>query len=184
MFLLSNYGKHDLTLLVNNRPCPPGGWSAVFSKSEEHEIASKSLVATFDQAKTWRISFELNPGQKWPKAGTQNIFQLTTGSRKSRSPALFLPSDKERGFQIISNIDGDPSKQEFMGKQNLPPLQEWTKLVFEQREEVGGEFVFAFSQGGAEMYNVSNSDPKEFPNMKVTSNQTPASLMKFFFVPF
>ena len=59
-----------------------------------------------------------------------------------------------------------------MGKQNLPPLQEWTQLVFEQREEVGGEFVFAFSQGNAEMYNVSNSDPQEFPNMKVISNSS------------
>ena len=155
-------------------PAPPGEWTPVFSKSEEHEIAANSLVTTFDQGKTWRISFELNPGKKWPKDRTQNIFQLTTGSKRSKSPALFLPADKEKGFQITSSIDGDPSNQKFMGKQNLPPLQEWTQLVFEQREEVGGEFVFAFSQGNAEMYNVSNSDPQEFPNMKVTSNQHPS----------
>ena len=149
----------------------------VFSRPEEHELAKNSLVATFDQGKTWRISFELNPGEKWPQKG--NIFQLTTGDKGgtnskvfgSRSPALFLK--KGEGFSIFSSIGDNPNKQQSMGKKNLPPLEEWTPLVFEQREEAGGEFVFAFSQGGVEKFNVTNSDPREFPNMKVTSNQTP-----------
>ena len=122
----------------------------------------------------------MNPGNNWPEAGAQNIFQLTTGEKGgkgsvlgSRSPALFLASGKGKGFSIISSIGGNPNQQQFMGKQSLPPLEEWTPLVFEQREEVGGKFVFAFSQGGTEKYTVPNNDPQEFPNMKVTSKKTP-----------
>ena len=157
---------------VISDPALSGGWTSVFEKPEEHEIARNSLVTTFDQGKSWNISFEFNPGNSWPKKRPKNIFQFTTGDEESKSPALFL--SKGKGFSIMSNINGDPSHKKVLSKQNLPPLDEWTQLVFEQREEAGGEFVFAFSQGGVEKYTVTNNDPQEFPNMKVTSNQHPS----------
>merc|ERR1712012_1362636 len=42
-----------------------------------------------------------------------------------------------------------------------------TELVFEQREEAGGEYVFAFSQAGREVYSLQNDNPKEYTDLKV-----------------
>ena len=154
-----------------------GEGSTVVSKPEEREIAKDTLVATFDQGKTWRISFDFNPGPSWPKGGpVRNIFHFTTGGKGgqgsafgTRSPSLFLAKHRKNGFQIMSAIDDDPNKQKFIGKNHLPPLNQWTPLVFEQREEVGGGFVFAFIQAGVEKYAVPNNDPKEFANMQVAT---------------
>ena len=161
-------------------PTSSGELTEVFSKSEEHELAENSLVTTFDQGKSWKISFELNPGTEWPKQQTQNIFQLTTGDRGSRSPSLFLLSGKGKGWSIITNVNGNPNHKKILNKQDRPPLNEWTELVFEQREDAGGEFVFAFSQGGVEKYSVTNNDPQEFPNVKVTFNRTSAAPLLLF----
>jgi len=51
-------------------------------------------------------------------------------------------------------------------KSDQPPKNQWTSLVFEQREEPDGKFVFKFFQAGVEMYTFQNSNPKEYSGMK------------------
>ena len=124
-----------------------------FSQSEESDIAQGALLTTYHQKKTWRISFELYP-TKWPTRGTQIIFQLTQGESGgkfgTRSPAMFLQNG---GFLIFSTYDGKKSQKK-LPRADRPPLNQWTELVFEQREEAGGEYVFAFSQAGQEVYSL------------------------------
>ena len=138
-------------------------WTEVFSKPEEHEIAKGSLVTAFDQKKTWRISFDFFPGN-YPAKGVRSIFQLTQGEADkkfgTRSPALFL---KNGQFYIINT---------YLSKKTLPknkraPLNTWTELVFEQREEANGEYVFVFLKDGVEEHRTTNEDPREYTDMKV-----------------
>ena len=138
-------------------------WTEVFSKPEEHEIAKNSLVTTFDQKKTWRISFDFFPG-KYPATGVRSIFQLTQGESDkkfgTRSPALFLKNGK---FYIINTY----LSKEILPKNKRAPLNTWTQLVFEQREEPNGEFVFVFLKDGVEEHRTTNDDPREYTDMKV-----------------
>ena len=68
------------------------------------------------------------------------------------------------------------SRKEF-SKSTQPPKNQWTSLVFEQREESDGKFVFKFFQAGVEMYTFQNSNPKEYTGMKVIARtQSPVLL--------
>ena len=140
-------------------------WTQVFSKPEEQELTKGSLITTFEQKKTWRISFEINPG-RYPARGTYSIFQATQGNSGNkygtRSPAVYL---KNGGLMLYVNYL-IKSRKEF-SKSTQPPKNQWTSLVFEQREESDGKFVFKFFQAGVEMYTFQNSNPKEYTGMKV-----------------
>ena len=150
-------------------------WTQVFSKPEEQELKKGSLITTFDQKKTWRISFEINPGS-YPATGTYSIFQATQGNiggkYGTRSPAVYL---KNGGLMLYVNYL-IKSRKEF-SKSTQPPKNQWTSLVFEQREESDGKFVFKFFQAGVEMYTFQNSNPKEYTGMKVIARtQSPFCL--------
>ena len=140
-------------------------WTQVFSKPEEQELTKGSLITSFDQKKTWRISFEINPGS-YPPTGTYSIFQATQGNNGgkygTRSPAVYL---KNGGLMLYVNYL-IKSRKEF-SKSTQPPKNQWTSLVFEQRKEPDGKFVFKFFQAGVEMYTFQNSNPKEYTGMKV-----------------
>ena len=140
-----------------------------FSQSEEHDIAQGALLTTYHQKKTWRISFELYP-TKWPKEGTKSIFQLTQGESKgkfgTRSPAMFL---QKGAFLILPTW----KSRKVLPRADRPPLNQWTELVFEQREEAGGEYVFAFSQAGQEVYSLQNDNPREYTDLKVAWTREP-----------
>ena len=148
-----------------------------FSQSEEHDIAQDALVTTYHQKKTWRITFELYP-TKWPTKGTQSIFQFTQGESKgkfgTRSPAMFLQNG---AFLILSTYLRKSRK--VLPRADRPPLNQWTELVFEQREEAGGEYVFAFSQAGQEVYSLQNDNPREYTDLKVAWTREPL-ISKYF----
>lgn len=138
-------------------------WTEVFSKPEEQKIAKNSFVTAFDQKKTWRISFDFFPG-KYPATKVYSIFQLTQGESDkkfgTRSPALFLKSGK---FYIINTYKSKMT----LPKNKRAPLNTWTELVFEQREEANGEYVFVFLKDGVEEHRTTNDDPREYTDMKV-----------------
>ena len=140
-------------------------WTEVFSKPEEQELTKGSLITTFDQKKTWRISFEINPGS-YPNTGTYSIFQATQGNNGgkygTRSPAVYL---KNGGLMMYATYSMNSRKT--FSKSTQPPLNQWTSLVFEQGEDSDGKFVFKFFQAGVEMYTFQNSNPKEYTGMKV-----------------
>ena len=77
---------------------------------------------------------------------------------------LILPSWKSR--KVLPRAD-------------RPPLNQWTELVFEQREEAGGEYVFAFSQAGQEVFSLQNDDPREYTDLKVAWTREPL-ISKYF----
>ena len=143
-----------------------------FSQSEEHDIAQGALLTTYHQKKTWRISFEMYP-TSWPTKGTHSIFQFTQGEIGgkfgTRSPAMFL---QKGAFLIFSTYDGKKSQKK-LPRADRPPLNQWTELVFEQREEAGGEYVFAFSQAGQEVYSRQNDNPREYTDLKVAWTKEP-----------
>ena len=140
-------------------------WTQVFSKPEEQELTKGSLITSFDQKKTWRISFEINPG-KLPSTGTYSIFQATQGANGNkygtRSPAVYLKSGG-----LMMYVTYSVNSRKTFSKKTRPPLNQWTSLVFEQGEEPDGKFVFKFYQAGVEMYTFQNSNPKEYTGMKV-----------------
>ena len=140
-------------------------WTQVFSKPEEQELTKGLLITAFDQKKTWRISFEIKPG-RLPATGIYSIFQATQGNNGgkygTRSPAVYL---KNGGLMLYVNYL-IKSRKEF-SKSTQPPKNQWTSLVFEQRKESDGKFVFKFFQAGVEMYTFQNSNPKEYTGMKV-----------------
>ena len=146
-----------------------------FSQSEESDIAQGALLTTYHQKKTWRISFELYP-TKWPTRGYRSIFQLTQGERwgkfGTRSPAMFL---HDGAFLIFPTYDVETE----LPRADRPPLNQWTKLVFEQREEAGGEHVFSFSQAGQEVYSLQNDNPREYTDLKVAWAKEPL-ISKYF----
>ena len=140
-------------------------WTQVFSKPEEQELKKGSLITTFDQKKTWRISFEINPG-RLPATGIYSIFQATQGNSGNkygtRSPAVYL---KNGGLMMYATYSMNSRKT--FSKSTQPPLNQWTSLIFEQGEDSDGKFVFKFFQAGVEMFALQNSNPKEYTAMKV-----------------
>ena len=84
----------------------------------------------------------------------------------------------QKGAFLIYSTYEKKSKK-VLPKADRPPLKQWTELVFEQREEAGGEYVFAFSQAGQEVYSLQNDDPREYTDLKVVWTREPL-ISKYF----
>lgn len=112
------------------------------------------------------MSVEIKP--TGTETGWNNVFRMGLGGDISvygdRNPAIWFDGDSTK-LHIASAVNGNKN---FVTNTNPIPLNEWTKVDISQTRQPDGSYKFTISVGGDTIREITNNDPREFKDIKVS----------------
>ena len=141
------------------------GWKTVFNKPEEHGLVKGTSLGTLCiLGKEWRLTHDFKPTEYLSRY--TGGLQLTIGGNGGygyRTP-LIQPSTKTLGKMHISlAVNGEDN---YKLKADQPPVGAWSTIAVSQLLE-DGKYMCRIFIDGQEVDAVENSQPEEFPNVRV-----------------
>ena len=112
------------------------------------------------------MSVEIKP--TGTETGWNNVFRMGLGGDISvygdRNPAIWFDGDSTK-LHIASAVNGNKN---YATTSDPIPQNQWTKVEIYQTRQNDGSYKFMVSVGGDVIREITNTDPREFTDVKVS----------------
>ena len=140
-------------------------WDHVYSCINTKKLKKNKLLTTIPElGKEWEVSMQIKL-TKYYTSSFHNIFHMTIGGGAhygERTPGIWIDDSKQ--LYISSAVNGDNG---YHYKADSIPLNKYRIVKVQQTLTDGGKYMFAIFIDRKKVFNVVNTQPEAFKDVKV-----------------